>query len=89
MDHLFWRVSPEMEDHHFTLILWYIWKGRNNKVFSNLDMDPSDTLKLAETESLLWAEAQNSPIQGINHTQLHVPSVVSTIPGRWRFTDGS
>ena len=54
MDRLFWRVSTEMEDHHFEWILWYIWKRRNNKVFSNLDMDPRDTLKLTETKSLLW-----------------------------------
>ena len=24
MDHLFWRVTPEMEDHQFAWILWYI-----------------------------------------------------------------
>ena len=45
-------------------------------------MDPKDTLKMAETKSLLWTEAQNSPIQGMNHTQLPVPSIVPTIPGR-------
>ena len=28
-----------------------------NKVFINMDMDPRNTLKLAETESILWAEA--------------------------------
>ena len=56
IDHLFWRVFLKMEDHQFAWILWYIWKARNNKVFSNLDMDPMDTLKLAETESTLWAE---------------------------------
>ena len=51
IDHLFWRVLPQMEDHQFAWILWYIQKYRNNKVFSNLDIDPMDTLKLAETES--------------------------------------
>ena len=51
MDHLFWRVQPKMDDHQFAWILWYIWKARNNKVFSNLDIDPRDTLKLAELES--------------------------------------
>lgn len=25
MDHLFWRVLPRMDDHHFAWILWYIW----------------------------------------------------------------
>ena len=24
MDHLFWMVSPELEDHQFAWILWYI-----------------------------------------------------------------
>lgn len=48
MDHLFWRVNPKMEDHQFAWILWYICKGRNNKVFSNIDVEPRETLKLAE-----------------------------------------
>ena len=62
-----------MEDHQFAWILWYIWKARNNKVFSNLDIDPMDTLKLAETESTLWAEAQ------ILNEQRTVPQIVDTI----------
>ena len=53
MDHLFWRVRPEMDDHQFAWILWYIWKGRNNKVFSNIDVESSETLRIAETESIL------------------------------------
>ena len=57
-----------MEDHHFAWILRYIWKARNNKVFSNLDMDPQDTLKLAETESVLWADAQLALTQQIDRT---------------------
>ena len=28
-----------MEDHQFTWILRYIWKGQNNKVFNNIDVD--------------------------------------------------
>ena len=87
LDHLFWRVVPQMEDHQFAWILWYIWKARNNKVFSNLDIDPLDTLKLAETESTLWVEAQ------ILKEQRTIPQLVDTtlpsIPGRWCFVDGS
>ena len=87
IDHLFWRVLPQMEDHQFAWILWYIWKGRNNKVFSNLDIDPMDTLKLAETESKLWEEAQ---VLNEQRTEPR-PMVTSLlrIPGRWCFIDGS
>ena len=87
MDHLFWRVNPKMEDHQFAWILWYIWKGRNNKVFSNIDVEPRETLKLAELESRLWNEAQN-----LNNPRV-VPEVQGRLPlvttGRWCFTDGS
>ncbi|KAF8116576.1 hypothetical protein N665_0016s0007 [Sinapis alba] len=83
VDHLFWRVKPEMEDHHFALILWYIWKRRNNKVFSNLDINPRDTFKLAETESLLWAEAQCLLTQGVDQSRLLVNA---TVPDREIFS---
>ena len=50
-------------------------------------MDPREKLKLAETESTLWAEAQ------VLNENMIVSSVeVTTIPsitGRWCFTDGS
>ena len=76
-----------MEDHQFTWILWYIWKGRNNKLFSNLDIDPKETLNLAELESKLWAETHiiNNPRLGQN---IQIRSTSGTT-GRWRFTDGS
>ena len=89
MDCLFWKISSELEDHQFAWILWYIWKERNNKVFSNLDMDPRDTLKLAETESLLWVEAQILLTKGIEQTRLPVQAIVPDIAGRWCFTKGS
>ena len=50
-------------------------------------MDPKETLKLAETESRLWVEAQ------VMNTQRVVQSVEVTtlpsIPGHWCFTDGT
>ncbi|XP_056850946.1 uncharacterized protein LOC130500206 [Raphanus sativus] len=86
MDHLFWRVLPKMNDHQFAWILWYIWKARNNKVFSNLDVDARDTLTLAETESTMWAAAQDLSIRQSIPPQVHPPP---SIPGRWCFVDGS
>lgn len=76
----FWRVSPKMEDHQFAWILWYIWKGRNNNFFSNLDVDPRDTLKLTELESTLWVEAHVTSNQRVANQVQEI--VVPTIPGR-------
>ena len=87
MVHLFWRVNPKMEDHQFAWIIWYIWKSRNNKVFSNIDVDPRDTLKLAELKSTLWAEAQVSRNQSLVQEVQTRPTQVTA--GRWCFTDGS
>ena len=87
MDHLFRRVNPKMEDNQFAWILWYIWKARNNKVFSNLDVDPRDTLKLPELESTLRAEAHVTNNQRVVN-QVH-ERIVPTIPGKWCFIDCS
>lgn len=76
-----------MDDHQFTWILWYIWKGKNNKVFINLDIVPRETLKFAETESTLWAEAQvlTTPKDTQHVEVINLPSILR----RWCFTDGS
>ena len=59
----------------------------NNKVLSNLDMDPSEALKLAETESTVWTEAQ---ILNLHRTTPHVAAVtLLSILGRWCFADSS
>ena len=86
MNYLFWRFSLVIEDHHFAWILWYVWKGRNSKIFNNLDTDPKDILKLAEYSGLkhkiLWAEAQNSLMQGLDQTRSLVAVLIPIIPGR-------
>ena len=87
MDHLFWSVNPRLDDHQFAWILWYIWKARNNKAFSNLDIDPRDTLKIAELESTLWAEAQVVEVQTREHEAQNRPTVPTS--GRWCFINGS
>ena len=87
MDHICWRVNPKMEDHHFVWILWYIWKGRNNKVFSNLDVDPRETLRLAEVESTLWAGTHVIKDHRLTREVQARPDLGTT--RRWCFTDGS
>ena len=59
-----WIIYSREFTHQFAWILWYIWKGKNSKVFCNLDIDPKETLKFVETESILWAESTS-----IEHTE--------------------
>ncbi|CAA7021908.1 unnamed protein product [Microthlaspi erraticum] len=58
MAHLFWSL-PEADDMMiYPWLLWFIWKARNYKVFSNDDHDPREVLESAITEARAWASAQ-------------------------------
>ena len=56
-------------------------------MFSNLDIDPRETLRLAKVESTLWAEAHVTN----NHRVAQEGQVRTDLgtTGRWCFTDGS
>ncbi|KAL0715042.1 hypothetical protein Bca4012_022021 [Brassica carinata] len=78
-----------MDDHQFAWILWYLLKAQNNKIFSDLDVDSRDTLKFAETESRVWAEALETIAQTVTQSRDLENVVLPNIPGHWCFTDGS
>ena len=62
-------------------------KRRNNKIFSNLDIDHRETLKFTETESTLWTEAQ---VLNTKRAAQHVEALnLPSISGSWCFTHGS
>ena len=56
-------------------------------MFNNLDIDPRNTLKIAELESSLWAEAHVVNGQTRGHLVQTRPTPVTS--GRWCFVDGS
>ena len=56
-------------------------------MFNNLDIDPRETLKIAELESALWTEAHVTNNQTLVH-QVQNRSIPA-IPGRLCFIDGS
>ncbi|CAA7040543.1 unnamed protein product [Microthlaspi erraticum] len=39
-------------------LIWFIWKARNDKVFSNGDWDPREIISHAAAEASAWAMAQ-------------------------------
>ncbi|CAA7036800.1 unnamed protein product, partial [Microthlaspi erraticum] len=61
-DHLLWRAMennvPEKTIASFPWILWFIWKARNEKVFSNKEIQPEASLQSALAESESWVFAQ-------------------------------
>ena len=59
------------------------------KFFSNLDFDPRNTLKLAETESLLWVEGQVLGTHEAEQIRSADEATLLTIPSRWCFIEGS
>ena len=68
MDYLFWRLPKEDEFEYFPWLLWYIWKARNDKIYSNKNGNPQEILRLADVESTEWKEAQL--VKGSNENPL-------------------
>ena len=72
-----------MDDRQVSWILRYIWKGRNNKNFSSLDINPMDTLNLTEAKSIFWAQAhilnEQRNVRHIENTTLPVYQKLFTL----------
>ncbi|XP_010424753.1 PREDICTED: uncharacterized protein LOC104709909 [Camelina sativa] len=87
----------------FPWILWYIWKARNDKLFSNLDSNPVAIIRLVEEESRLWSSAQDDLPGSLPSSIPRPPSRVMTqtcntghgfgsshqcfVDGSWKATD--
>lgn len=60
-----WRAAElgvhKEEREVFPWILWYLWKGRNNKLFNGEDTPPLEILRLAISEARSWKVAQIVP----------------------------
>ena len=58
LDYLFWRLPKEVDSDCFPWIMWYIWKNRNEKIYSNKNGNPQEIMRKSEVEGTLWAEVQ-------------------------------
>ena len=56
-------------------------------MFCSLDIEPSDTLKIAELESTLWAEAHVVNDQTRGHPAQTRPTTWCFIDGSWKDND--
>ncbi|XP_010446022.1 PREDICTED: uncharacterized protein LOC104728786 [Camelina sativa] len=96
MDFLFWRAKQSPTPDVYPWILWYIWKARNDKVFSNLDSNPLALSRIAEEESQAWFRAQlDDPVdvpvgaQHVTHSDRCRMVVARPALGCLCFVDGS
>ncbi|CAA7031188.1 unnamed protein product [Microthlaspi erraticum] len=56
--HLFWNLPDDDRMRMYPWLIWFIWKARNDKVFSNVDWDPYEIINHAAAEASAWASAQ-------------------------------
>ncbi|CAA7059232.1 unnamed protein product [Microthlaspi erraticum] len=91
MAHLFWGLPKDDDMLIFPWLLWFIWKARNYKVFSNDDHDPPDVLESAITEARAWATAQTGEIIGpmarVSYPRTEIEGEWCQIDGAWKDTE--
>lgn len=65
-------------------LIWYVWKGRNDKLFSNIDRKPPDIVTLAIAEAAnAWAMAQTQEVVNLQGNARLDPSISerTAVPG--------
>uniref|UniRef100_A0A0D3D347 RNase H type-1 domain-containing protein n=1 Tax=Brassica oleracea var. oleracea TaxID=109376 RepID=A0A0D3D347_BRAOL len=91
MDYLFWRknaiIGPEQDRDPYPLMIWYIWKARNEKLFRGIDRGPLELVRHVESECQAWFDA-NEVAQAVTQDNINEePQVVSL--GNICLLDGS
>ncbi|CAA7032486.1 unnamed protein product [Microthlaspi erraticum] len=86
MAHLFSNLPDNENMLIYPWLLWFVWKARNYKVFSNEDQDPRDVIESAITEARAWATAQTAEVREPGST---VSPSESILVGEWCQVDGA
>ena len=92
MDYLFWRLPKEEDLNYYPWILWYIWKARNDKIYSNRDGNPQEILRMADVESKIWMEAQltvNGLVENSYSGSLQQSAAIALEGSRVCYIDGA
>ncbi|CAA7030709.1 unnamed protein product [Microthlaspi erraticum] len=91
MAHLFWNLPDDDDMSMYPWLLWFIWKARNYKVFSNDNHNPHDVMESAITEARAWAVAQTVIDSMRSNISLHSgpvpPGERCQIDGAWKVTE--
>ena len=95
MDYRFWRTNNILElEHdrdHYSLIIWYIWKDRNDKFFRGIDRDPLELVRNVKSECQDWFDANEVVQPVVKDNNPEVSQVISLgniclLDGSWTYT---
>ena len=81
-------IEPEQDRDPYPWIIWYIWKGKNDKLFRGIDRDPFELVRPAESECQAWFDANEVVQPVIQDNNTEEPQVISLgniclIDGSW------
>ena len=78
-----WR--SELDRDPYPWIIWYIWKGKNDKLFRGIHMDHLETVRHAESECHAWFEAKQKQeiMVEVHAPEQHTTSKRCMIDGSW------
>ena len=54
-------TSPPLWKDGLLVLLWQIWKARNNATFNGVDCDVGDILSRTADDIMLWSHRYNAP----------------------------
>ncbi|CAA7043009.1 unnamed protein product [Microthlaspi erraticum] len=91
MAYLFWNLPNDDRMRMYPWLIWFIWKARNDKVFSNGDWDPNEIISHAAAEASAWTMAQTRQTSVRTISTAMVDTIRSgdrcQVDGSWKETD--
>ncbi|CAA7013047.1 unnamed protein product [Microthlaspi erraticum] len=90
MAHLFWNLPDDDRMRMYPWLIWFIWKARNDKVFSNGDWDPYEIINHAAAEASAWASSDTSGRRRAafgRYGELRFSGDRCQVDGAWKETD--
>ena len=84
-------MKPEDDRYPYSLIIWYPWKARNDKLFIGIYRDPLELVRYAESECQAWyntKEAIPAPLQAhiVEEAQVLSLSNICMVDSSWTST---
>lgn len=61
--------APELDIEHYSWIIWYVWKAKNDKLYRRIDKDPLKVIIYAGGECQAWFST-SAPADNVHETSI-------------------